>query len=192
MTQPRVAGAEVHGGDAQLGETGHVGPAIFRPHPPTGGFHQFRREGLVQAWGGCGCGVIKKDRETLGGAIGRAHLQHLVQVRQSLVHAAVRGVAEVDESPGLIGNGVGGHAGFGNDRVEALLVGQAVDLHVLRLIIRHAHQHTGQIVERVVAEPAASGVRASSQGGDLHADGSLAASLDHRPGRLAQQRQIAR
>ena len=41
-----------------------------------------------------------------------------------------------------------------------------------------------------MAEPAAGRVRAGAQGGDLHANGSLAASLDYCPGRFAQQRQV--
>ena len=77
VRQVRVAGPEIDRRDAQGGEPGHVGPAVFRPNLPAGGLDQ-RLGGRLRQAGQrtrSGVGLLDLHVEPV------EHLVHVLQRR---------------------------------------------------------------------------------------------------------------
>ena len=184
MSKARIAGAEINGWGTHLGKTGHVGPTILGADVAADGVDKRACRRLAQTGEGGAGDVIDVHGDVLVLA------EDLHQVRQRLLGAAVGSETEVDEHPSLIRNGVGGHAGFEVDDVEAFLVGAAVNLDVAGLVVGHVEHHRRQGVRGIGAQPGAGRVRAGAVGGNAHADGALAAGLDHGARGLPQQSKV--
>ncbi|CAM5197749.1 hypothetical protein LSPH26S_02210 [Lysinibacillus sphaericus] len=147
-----IARAVVDGRHAQGAEAGHVGPAELGVRAAADGLH----EGLGGRVGeaGQGAGALVVDDELRDVAVG----EDLADVRQGLGRGAVGGVAVVDRDGAGVGDDVGGDAALDRDRVEALVVLQAVDGGLARLVGGEAGEDRGDGVDRVGAHPGARGV----------------------------------
>lgn len=166
-------------GDAQRGKPGHVGPAVFGPHPPAGGRHQ------------CGGRRVMQARQRPGGHIGlfdadTEAVEHLVHVGQRRLGSTVRREAEVDGDRGHVGYHVAGHTAADTDRREALPVGAAVDVDHPGPVGGQPFEHGGEFVDRVVPQPGSRGVRPRPGRGEHRSQGALAARLDVPAGGLAE------
>ena len=60
------------------------------------------------------------------------------------------GKTEINESPRFIGDGVRGNSGFSYDCVQALLVHEAINLDIPRLVVRYPNQYSSQFVQGVI------------------------------------------
>ena len=92
----------------------------------------------------------------------------------------------------LVGDDVAGDAAADADRVESLAVGEPVDLDRLGLVRGEPVERGRELVDRVLADPAAGGVRAQPVGAQLDAQVAVAAALDLPVRRLAEDREVAR
>ena len=83
------------------------------------------------------------------------------------------------------------HAARDSDGVQPLAVHQSVHLGVRRLVRCEDRQHGSEVVDRVVSDPGAGGVRPQSAKCDRRAGRAVASTLDLCARGLAQDREIA-
>ena len=165
----RVAGAEVDGGDAEPGELRDVGPAELGV--------DLAADRLDERLGG----RAVEAGQRAGGEVGHRDpvaLEEVSDVCLGVGLAAVGGEAEVDLDDALVGDHVAGDAAADAGGVEALVVGQAVDLGLACDVVVEPGEHGAGEVDRVDALPAAGAVGALPCRAHVDAHRALAAGLD--------------
>ena len=164
-----VGRAEVHGRDAKLAEAGDVGPAVLGGGLAPHGGKEFLRRGAVQPGTGSG---RKVDHLHL------VALEQALHGRLRLLGGLVGGVAVVDVHAAGVGDDVARHSPTHLHGVEPLPEGEPLHLDLFDGEGGQPLQHAGQVVDGVVAQPAAGAVGGGAAGGDPEPHRPLAASLD--------------
>ena len=165
----RDARPVVHRRDAEGGEPGHVGPAELGPRRPADRRGELGRGRLAEARPGAVRDVEHRHRP---------RGEHRLDVIRRLLPAEVRREPVVDRDRALVGDDVARHAAPDADRVQALVVAQAVDLRLPgRVRAQHVQDGAG-LVDGVAAHPGARGVRPLARHHDLGAQRALAAAFD--------------
>ena len=181
VREHRVAGTEVDRRDAERGELRDVGPAELRVDLAADGLDERLRGRAVE------------PGQRTRGDVGHRDVVPLEEVadeRLGVGLAAVGGEAEVDLDDALVGDHVAGDAAADAGRVEALVVGQAVDLGLVGDVVVEPGEHRTGEVDGVDALPAARAVRPLAGGAYVDAHRALAARLDGGVARLHQDREV--
>src|SRR5512145_3431126 len=181
VRQQGVAGAEVHRGDAEGAEAGHVGPSELRVRGPADSLHESRSRGDAEAGHRRRSGVGHLDLEPV---------EDLVHVRDRLLLGPVGRKAVVDGHGAGVRQDVARDAAIDEDRVEPLAVLQPVDDRTPRLVGGEPVEDRGGGVDRVDAVPGPSRVRPLAAGRDVDPQRALAAGLDDRVRGLHEDREV--
>ena len=104
---------------------------------------------------------------------------------------AVGGEAVVDRHHALVRDHVARDAAGDRDRVQPLVVLEAVDVRPPRHPVAQDLQDRGRLVDRVPPHPRPGGVRPRARRRDRGPQGALAAALDHPAAGLEQHRELA-
>ena len=157
-----------------------VQPNFGSTSPPTTSTNSFAA-GSVEA------------RHRAGGRVGHGDVVALEEVadeRLGVGLVAVGGEAEVDLDHAFVGDHVARHPAAYAGRVEALVIGQAVDDGLVGGVVVEPREHRCGEVDRVDALPAPGAVGALAGGAYVDAHGALAAGLDRGVARLHQDREV--
>ena len=175
------ARAVVDGGDPELREPGDIGPAELGPRRAAHRRGEGHGRPLVQPRPGTRSEVDDRDVPAV---------EDVTHVLFGGGHIPVRREAVVHRDHAPVRDHVAGHAASDADRVQALVVAEAVDRRLPRLVAAQHVQDAARLVDGVAPHPGAGTVRTTAGRGDFGPHGALAAAFDLAAARLHQHCEV--